>query len=114
MSRYIHPIAASLIFVVSAFTAIHSENWKISEDYSIKFTGNNATGIFKGLKGNVIFDAADPGSSSFNVTVDVATINTGSGMKNAHAKSEKWFDAKKYPTIGFKSSSITKTASGYA
>ena len=34
-------------------------------------------------------------------------------MKNTHAKSEKWFDAEKYPTIKFTSSSIAKTATGY-
>ena len=34
-------------------------------------------------------------------------------MKNTHAKSEKWFDVAKYPTIQFTSSTITKSASGY-
>ena len=34
-------------------------------------------------------------------------------MKNTHAKSEKWFDADKYPVISFTSSEITKSADGY-
>ena len=34
-------------------------------------------------------------------------------MKNTHAKSEGWFNADKYPTIAFTSSSITKTGSGF-
>ncbi|GAC1493435.1 MAG: hypothetical protein NVS1B13_23880 [Flavisolibacter sp.] len=34
-------------------------------------------------------------------------------MKNTHAKSEKWFDVTKYPTINFKSTDITQTATGY-
>ena len=33
-------------------------------------------------------------------------------MKNTHAKSDKWFDAEKYPTIKFTSSSIAKTSTG--
>jgi len=37
----------------------------------------------------------------------VASINTGNGMKNTHAKSEKWVDAEKYPTITFNSGSIS-------
>ena len=47
------------------------------------------------------------------MTNDVASINTGNGMKNTHAKSEKWFDAEKYPVIKFTSSEITSTATGY-
>jgi polyisoprenoid-binding protein YceI len=34
-------------------------------------------------------------------------------MKNTHAKSEKWLDAAKYPTIHFTSSSVTSTGSGF-
>src|ERR1700683_2984364 len=113
MKKDIYPIAALLIIALSAFTVIESLDWKISDNYSIKFTGNNATGIFRGLKGAVIFDTADLASSKFDVTVEVATINTGSGMKNTHAKSERWFDAAKYPTIAFKSSSLSRIASGY-
>ena len=111
--KNIYPIVALIIIAASAFTFIKSENWKISEDYSIKFSGNNATGIFKGLKGIVNFDNDSLASSKFDVTVDVSTINTGNGMKNTHAKSENWFDAAKYPTISFTSTTIIKTASGY-
>jgi polyisoprenoid-binding protein YceI len=113
MKKNICPFTALLIIAASAFTFIQSQNWKIGEDYSIKFSGNNASGIFKGLKGTVDFDDANLASSKFDVTVDVATINTGNGMKNTHAKSDKWFDAEKYPTITFVSTSITKSATGY-
>jgi|HubBroStandDraft_2_1064218.scaffolds.fasta_scaffold254352_1 polyisoprenoid-binding protein YceI len=113
MKKNIYPIAALLIITASAFTFIQTQNWKISEDYIIKFSGNNVSGIFKGLKGTINFDDANLGSSKFEVTVDVATINTGNGMKNTHAKSDKWFDVEKYPTISFVSTSITKSPTGY-
>jgi polyisoprenoid-binding protein YceI len=61
----------------------------------------------------VAFDENDLANSKFDVTIDVATINTGNGMKNVHAKSAMWFDAEKYPTISFTSSEITKTSDGY-
>ncbi len=114
MKTNICMVAGVMIIAIFSFTFIQSQEWKISDDYSIKFTGNNATGIFRGLKGTVIFDDADLSSSRFDVTVDVTSINTGSGMKNTHAKSEKWFDAAKYPYIAFKSTSISKTPGGYA
>jgi polyisoprenoid-binding protein YceI len=113
MKNKIYPIAAVLIISASAFTFIKSQSWKISGDYSINFSGDNASGIFRGFKGSVNFDEADLASSRFDVAVDVDSINTGNGMKNTHAKSEKWFDAEKYPDITFVSTSITKTTGGY-
>ncbi len=109
----LYPFAAIIIFIASGFTFIQSQNWKIAENYSVKFDGGDPSGEFSGLKGNISFDEKDLAGSKFDVTIDIATINTGNGMKNTHAKSDKWLDAVKYPTIKFTSSSITKTASGY-
>ena len=108
-----YPFAAIALIVASAFTIIKSQDWKISDNYSIKFDGGDPSGEFKGLKGTVNFDPNDLASSKFDVSIDVATINTGNGMKNTHAKSAMWFDAEKYPTIKFTSTSITKTDAGY-
>src|SRR6201996_1475443 len=114
MKKIMYPIAAMALIVASAFTVIKSQDWKISDGYAIKFDGGDPSGEFKGLKGNISFDPNDLTSSKFDVSIDVASINTGNGMKNTHAKSDKWFDAEKYPTIKFTSSAITKTATGYA
>ncbi len=113
MKRSIYLIAAVIIMFASAFTVIKSQNWNVAEGYSIKFDGGDPSGEFSGLKGTISFDPADLAASKFDATIDVATINTGNGMKNTHAKSEKWFDADKYPVIKFTSTEITKTAAGY-
>ncbi len=113
MKRLLYPFAAVLIIAASAFTIANAPNWKIGDAYSIKFTSGHPDGIFRGLQGNVNFDEKNLKASKFEVTVDVTTINTGNGMQNTHAKSDKWFDAIKYPTINFTSSAITKSPSGY-
>lgn len=113
MKKFFYPLASVLIMGSSAFTIIHSQEWKPTEDYSIKFTSEDPSGVFRGLKGVISFDEKDLANSKFDVTVDVASINTGNGMKNTHAKSEKWFDSEKYPVIKFTSSSIAATGSGY-
>lgn len=97
----------------SAFTAFQSSGWKIGSDYSVKFDGGDPSGEFKGLKGTINFDAGNLAASNFDVSIDVATINTGNGMKNTHAVSDKWLDAAKYPVINFTSKSIAKTTAGY-
>jgi len=113
MKKFIYPFAALALIVSSAFTFIKSQDWKIADSYSVKFDGGDPSGEFRGMKGTVNFDPNDLATSKFDVSIDVATINTGNGMKNTHAKSEKWFDADKYPTIKFTSSAITKTAEGF-
>ena len=106
-------LALSAIIVLSAFTFKSSVNWKISDGYSVKFSGTDAEGIFKDLEGDVQFDNTNPESSSFMFTVAVNSINTGKGMKNKHAVSDKWFDAEKYPNITFKSSSVSKAGDAF-
>ena len=112
MKKLAYPVVALLVLLSSTFVSAQT-NWKIGENYSVKFDGGDPSGEFRGLKGAISFDPANLPASKFNVSITVASINTGNGMKNTHAKSAQWFDAAKYPTINFVSSSITKTATGY-
>jgi polyisoprenoid-binding protein YceI len=113
MNKLLYPIVAVLILAGSAFTFIASQNWQIAEGYSIAFSSDDASGIFKGFKGNIAFDEQNPAASKFDVTIDVATINTGNGLQNKHAKSDEWFDAAKYPQMHFISQKIAKAGNGY-
>jgi polyisoprenoid-binding protein YceI len=113
MKKHSYLLGTLALIVASAFTFIQSQDWKIAEGYSIKFDAGDPSGEFSGLKGTVQFDEKNLATSKFNVTIDVASINTGNGMKNTHAKGENWFNAEKYPTISFTSSSIAKTSSGF-
>ncbi len=113
MKKQTYFLATVVLILASAFTIIQSQNWKIVEGYSIKFDGGDPSGEFTGLKGTIQFDEKNLAASKFEVTIDVASINTGNGMKNTHAKSANWFDVEKYPTINFTSSAITKTSEGF-
>lgn len=97
----------------SAFTLNQSMQWNIAEGYTIKFTSKDPSGVFTKMSGQIVFDEKDLAASSFDVLVDVNSINTGNGMKNKHAKSDKWFDARKFPNIHFKSQKFSKTSAGY-
>jgi len=113
MKRQPYLFATIVLLIASAFTFIKSQTWQIAEGHSVKFDGGDPSGEFTDLKGTVIFDENDLANSKFETTIDVASINTGNGMKNTHAKSANWFDIEKYPTINFTSSSIAKTDSGF-
>jgi polyisoprenoid-binding protein YceI len=113
MNKIIYPIAALVILAGSAFTFVTATSWQIAEGYSIRFSSDDASGIFKGFKGTLSFDEQNPAASKFDVTIDVATINTGNGLQNKHAKSDEWFDVAKYPQIHFTSQKIARTGNSY-
>ncbi|MFK7756655.1 MAG: YceI family protein [Flavobacteriales bacterium] len=113
MKNLTFPLAAVAVMLLSAFTFSSSINWNISDGYEVKFMSKKATGIFSKMSGDVAFDANNLDASSFNVSLDVASINTGNGMQNKHAVSDKWFDAETYPKITFVSKSFSKTGNGY-
>lgn len=99
--------------VLSAFAVINNISWQITDGYSIKFSNPEANGIFSKFTGDIVFDEKNLNHSSFNVSIDVSSINTGNGMKNRHAKSDNWFDAKQFPEIRFTSSTVSKKNDSY-
>lgn len=112
MKKYIFSLAAlSVITAVFAFTL--SREWTIKSNYSIAFSGSGVSGIFKTFSGTLVFDPKDPAASSFNVAIDAASINTGNGLQNKHAKSANWLDVEKYPKITFISAAITGGGNQY-
>lgn len=113
MKQLFTPLLAVLLLAGSAFTFIAADNWQISDGYSITFSTDAASGIFKGFKGTILFDQQNPAASKFDVTIDVSTVNTGNGLQNKHLKSDEWLDAAKYPQIRFTSQKVARTASGY-
>lgn len=98
---------------MASFTGIMLQKWKISTGYTIRFDGKYAHGSFSNLAGSIAFDPEDLGEAKFDVTVDVASIDTGIELKNKHARSDKWFDAEKFPVIRFVSSQVTRTDTGF-
>ncbi|MDF2192435.1 YceI family protein [Paraflavitalea sp. CAU 1676] len=104
---------ATLLALTAVFAFSIASSWNIKSDYSIKFSGEDASGIFKTFTGTINFDEKNLAASNFAVTIDVKSINTGNGMQNKHAIGAEWFDAAKYPSIVFNSSKIAKAGTGW-
>lgn len=111
-------LGSAAFLMTSAFTIQAIINWRIdAEKAQVKFVmqahGQEMIGSFKGAKGDVKFDPADLTNSSFNCSVDVATINTGVEKRDGHLQAEGWFDAAKNPSLVFTSTKITPATNGY-
>ena len=74
--------------------------------FTIKNLGFNVTGSFTGVAGKVVFDPADPGHASFDVTVEAASVNTDNSMRDDHLRKESFFDAGHFPKIRLVSEKI--------
>jgi polyisoprenoid-binding protein YceI len=65
-------------------------------------------GEFKDYDGTIHFDPKSPEKSKVNVTIQVASVSTDNEMRDHHLQTPDFFDAAKYPTITFVSTSVTK------
>jgi hypothetical protein len=68
----------------------------------------NVKGQFSGVSGTLSFDEQDVTNSKIDVTIPTATINTREPDRDTHLKSADFFDVEKFPTISFKSTSVTR------
>jgi len=103
----------ALLMLAAVGLKAQQKSWNMSKDYSIKFSGKNVEGFFRGLDVDIVFDENNPGASKIVAGVNANTLNTGTGLKNKHAKSEQGIDAKRFGMITFVSRQIIKKGNAY-
>lgn len=69
-------------------------------------------GSFKKFEGTIDAAKADLTDAKINFTVDVNSINTDVEPRNNHLKTDDFFNAAKYPTMTFVSTSFKKVKAG--
>ena len=65
-------------------------------------------GQFGAFTGTARIDEANPSASQVDLSIDVASIETGSADRDGHLKSGDFFDAETYPTITFTSTKVER------
>lgn len=110
-------VLATLIAAAS-FSAQAADKYDIDPTHTqVQFTYNhmgfsNITGRFDEVKGEFLFDAADPTKSSVSITIPVASISTGVAKLDEHLLKADFFDATQFPTATFKSTGVTAAGEG--
>ncbi len=91
---------------VSVATSVDAANqWSlIKKDSQLGFEATQYGQAFKGafdFDGTIIFDPDHLDASSADISIDIASIKTGSDDRDAQAKSGEWFDVEKFPKARF-------------
>ena len=66
-------------------------------------------GAFPGATGQMTLDPAHPAGSHLDVIVPIASVSTTNAKLDGELRSADWFDARRFPTASFHSTSITAT-----
>lgn len=75
--------------------------WSVSH-----FGFSSPSGKFNNVKGMLMLDEQKPENSSLEVTVDLASVNSGVPKLDDHLKSNAFFDVASTPNATFKSTSV--------
>ena len=116
-ARWSTEIGAALIAVAAIFGAIElasaadAQAWTVDQANSrITFTGRQmgapSKGEFKRFSANVRFDALNLAGSAIEVTIDLASADTGNRDIDEELKRPKWFDVQRFPNGRFAATSF--------
>lgn len=80
-----------------------------SAEFSVRHLGVAwVSGRFIKINGMADFELDNPEAGSVEVSIDVASINTGDEKRDNHLRSADFFDVAHEPVITFKSTSVKK------
>ena len=112
MRRRVFPLLIAVLFATAAWA--QGSEWQIDPahttvGFTVRHMGiSNVHGRFTKVSGTANVDDNDVTKSSVNATMDIASITTGNDSRDNDLRSPNYFDAAQFPTMTFKSKSITK------
>lgn len=65
-------------------------------------------GNFNDFAGSIHLDTTNAAASTAEISIDVASVNTGNEQRDGHLRTNDFFDAPAFPKITFKSTSVNR------
>ena len=113
MNRRIFTAALSALLLTGVSALAQSSSWTIDPNHSqVNFAikhleVSTVRGSISGVAGNVVWDEKNPSKSSVEATINTTTVSTNNEKRDGHLKSPDFFNVEKFPTMTFKSTSVT-------
>jgi polyisoprenoid-binding protein YceI len=114
-NRFLMALALATASFAGSGALAQSSTWTIDPNHSsinfeIRHLGvSNVHGSIGGIKGTVVYDEKDITKSSVEATADTNTVSTGVEARDKHLKSPDFFEVEKFPTLSFKSTSLSNS-----
>jgi polyisoprenoid-binding protein YceI len=108
-------LAIALFLTAVSLSTFAQTSWKSDPMHSqlkfdISHMGiNTVSGSFTDFQATVVSSQADFSDAKIEMTAQANSINTGIDPRNNHLKSADFFDAEKFPTLHFETTSLKKT-----
>jgi polyisoprenoid-binding protein YceI len=102
-------LVIALVVSMSTF----AQKWSVDKAHAkVAFTITHlgiseVDGTFKTFDATLTSSKEDFTDAKFELTADIKGIDTNMEMRNGHLQGEQWFNAEKFPTLSFKSTSLT-------
>jgi polyisoprenoid-binding protein YceI len=74
--------------------------------FKIRHIVSKVEGRFRDYEGVIRIDRNNPAASKVELTIQTASIDTGTADRDNHLRSADFFDVAKYPTMTFKSTKV--------
>jgi len=107
---------AVVVTALLAFKPVEQSTWEADKAHSklgfviTHLMVSDVEGSFKNFSAKVSGSKDDFSDAVVELTADVASVNTDNDQRDAHLKGADFFDAAKYPTLTFKSTSVKKAS----
>jgi polyisoprenoid-binding protein YceI len=116
MLRLLTTAVAMMLATVSGLAQVST--WEVDSAHSgAQFSVRHmmiatVRGEFRKVTGTIQLDEKDISKSTVEAVIDAATIDTREERRDNDLRSANFFDVAKFPTITFKSKSVTRLAEG--
>ena len=98
-----HPVPSPGVWAI--------DPWHSNVEFVARHLLSKARGRFTEFEG-VITIADEPAQSSVEATIDAASVDTHNADRDAHLRNPDFLDVEHYPTIAFRSTSVTEDGDG--
>jgi polyisoprenoid-binding protein YceI len=113
MNRRLFTAALSALLLTGVSAFAQSSSWTIDKNhtqvnFAITHMGvSTVRGSISGVTGTIVWDDKDPSKSSVEATMDANTVSTNNDNRDKDLKSANFFNVEKFPTLTFKSTSVS-------
>ena len=113
--RFFTAALSALLFTgAGAFASAQSSTWTIDKNHAqtnfkIRHMGvSEVRGSISGVTGTIVWNEKDLSKSSVEATIDTNTVSTNNDGRDKDLKSDHYFNVEKFPTMTFKSTSVSR------